>query len=150
MLEELTKFFSILLLTMLKFIAGPVGGYAAGYTFIKTVLVTVFGMMTSVGLFTYFGTFLREKVLSRFIKNRNKFTKRNRKFVKVWSRYGVIGVAVLTPILLTPIGGTLLLTAFRTPKSMIMIYMTISALFWALVISGLVFLLGDQITERFS
>lgn len=145
MSEELIKFFSIFLLTMLKFIAGPVGGYAAGFSLLTTIAITILGMMSSVTLFTYLGTFLRERVLGKFFKKRNKFTKRNRKFVGIWKKYGVIGVAALTPMLLTPIGGTLLLTSFRTPKSLIMMYMSISAIIWAVVISSTIYLVGEQL-----
>jgi len=145
--EELIKFFSIFLLTMLKFIAGPVGGYAAGFSLLKTIIVTVTGMMTSVTLFTFLGTFLRERVFGKFFKSRKTFTNRNRKFVTIWNKYGQIGVALLTPILLTPIGGTLLLTSFRTPKAIIMIYMSVSAVVWAIVVSGALYLVGDEILK---
>ncbi len=136
---------------MLKFIAGPLGGYAAGFSLITTILVTILGMMLSVVLFTFFGTFLRERIFSRFFKKKNKkFTKRNRKFVAIWKKYGVIGTAFLTPILLTPIGGTLLLTSFRTPKSLIMTYMLVSAVVWSTIISGTIFLLGDELLKYFN
>ena len=147
MSEELIKFFLILLLTMLKFIAGPVGGYAAGFSLFKTISVTVLGMMSGVTLFTFLGTFLRKRVLDKFFKTRKKFTNRNRKFVTIWKKYGVIGVAALTPILLTPIGGTLLLTSFRTPKPLIMIYMSISAVIWAIIISGAIYLGGNEVIK---
>jgi len=143
--EELIKFFSIFLLTMLKFIAGPVGGYAAGFSLLTTIVVTILGMMSSVTLFTYLGTFLRERILDKLFKKRNKFTMRNRKFVTIWRKYGVIGVAALSPVILTPIGGTLLLTSFRTPKSLIMMYMSISAVIWAVVISSTIYLVGEQL-----
>lgn len=145
MAEELVKFFSIFLLTMLKFVAGPVGGYAAGFSLMKTILVTVLGTMSSVTLFTYLGTFLSERIFS---SKRKTFTKRNRRFVTIWKKYGVIGVAALMPILLTPIGGTLLLTSFRTPKTKIMLYMFISTIIWAIAISGAIYLLGDEVFKH--
>ncbi len=146
MVEELVTFFSILLLTMLKFIAGPIGGYAAGYSLVKTITITIVGVMSSVTLFTYLGTYLRERVFSKFFKKSKTFTKRNRKFVTIWKKYGVIGVAILTPILLTPIGGTLLLTSFRTPKTQIMFYMLVSAVFWAVLVSSIIFYAGNEIS----
>ncbi len=145
MIEELITFFSILLLTMFKFIAGPLGGYAAGFPLLKTIIVTVLGVMSSVTLFTYLGTYLRERVLNKIFRNSKTFTKRNRRFVTIWKKYGVIGVAVLTPILLTPIGGTLLLTSFRTPKGQIIFCMLISTVFWAVLISSTIYLVGDEV-----
>src|SRR3989337_674256 len=96
-LKVATVYFSC----MLKFIFGPLGGYAAGFTLVTTILVTVAGMMTVVLLFTFFGNWIREKVIPRFFKKRKKFSQRNRKFVTIWKRYGLIGVAALTPIILT-------------------------------------------------
>ncbi|NJM24298.1 MAG: hypothetical protein HC859_00930 [Bacteroidia bacterium] len=39
---------------MIKFIFGPVGGYAAKLTLTTTILTTVAGMMTVVVAFTFF------------------------------------------------------------------------------------------------
>lgn len=145
MLAETAKLISIVLLTMLKFIFGPTLGYGAGFSYLVTVLVTIAGMMSSVVLFTYLGTYIRENWLNRFFKNKKVFTKRNRKFVSIWKRYGIKGVAFLTPLLLTPIGGTLLLTTYNTPKRMILSYMLVSAIFWSLILSGIVYFAGDTI-----
>lgn len=145
MLVEIAKIISIILLTMLKFIFGPVGGYGAGFPFLLTVIITVIGMMLSVIVFTYLGTFIREKWLSKIFKKRKTFTKRNRQFVAIWKKYGIKGVAFLTPILLTPIGGTLLLTTYHTPKKLVLTYMMISAVVWSFILTALVYYAGDTI-----
>lgn len=139
---ELLKAVSIIFLTMLKFIAGPTLGYAAGFSLLSTILITVVGMMLSVLLFTFLGDFLRKRVFRKFFERRKKFNKSNRRFVTIWKKYGVVGVAVLTPILLTPIGGTILLTSVGTPNQKIIAYMFVSAAFWAVVFSSLIYLLG--------
>ena len=36
----------------------------------------------------------------------------NRRKVTLWRKYGIIGVALFTPLFLTPIGGTLVANAF--------------------------------------
>jgi membrane protein DedA with SNARE-associated domain len=143
MLAETAKIISIVFLTMLKFIFGPTLGYGAGFPFIITVFITIAGMMASVFLFTYLGTYISENWLNRFFKNKKTFTKRNRKFITIWKKYGIKGVAFLTPIVLTPIGGTLLLTTYHTPRKMIIIYMLISAICWSLILSGIVYFAGD-------
>lgn len=142
--EEVFKILSIVFLSMLKFIFGPTLGYAAGFPLWATVTITVVGMMISVILFTYIGDFLRNVLLKNFFKKRRRFSKRNRKFVTVWKKYGILGVAFLTPLLFTPIGGTILLTSFGTKSGKILINMLISALFWAWVISSLIYFLGAE------
>ena len=145
MLAEIAKIISIIFLTMLKFIFGPTLGYGAGFNFIVTIIITIIGMMASVFLFTYLGTYIRENWLSKIFRNKKVFTKRNRKFVSIWKKYGTKGVAFLTPVILTPIGGTLLLTTYHTPKKLIIMYMLISAIFWSIILSGIVYFAGDTV-----
>lgn len=149
MLAEILKVVSILLLTMLKFIAGPTLGYAAGFSFLGSVVVTVAGMMMSVMLFTFLGKMLKETVLKRFFAKKKKFTPRTRKFVTIWKKYGLPGVAFLTPLILTPIGGTILLTTFGSPKNKIVISMFLSAIFWALFFCGIIYYFGPSVLPSF-
>lgn len=142
-LKVATVYFS----SMLKFIFGPLGGYAAGFTLITTILVTVAGMMTVVFIFTFFGNWIREKVIVRFFKKRNKFSQSNRRFVTIWKRYGLIGVAALTPIILTPIGGTLLAVSSGSPKEKIIFYMFISASAWSIIFSSALYFFGAEILK---
>jgi len=143
------KFLSIVLLTMLKFIAGPTLGYASGFSLFMTILMTVTGMMCSVVLFTFLGKLLKEKVLDRIFVRRKKFTSRNRRFIRVWKKFGLTGVAFLTPIIFTPIGGTLLLTSFGSPRRKILLSMLLSAIFWAVVFSTVIHFFGDQVLPEF-
>ena len=132
MWEEILKAIPVYFSSMLKFILGPIGGFAAGLNLVTTILTTVFGMMTVVFLFTYFGDWLKANVLSRFRKKGKKSEDRkNSRFNNIWKRYGLLGVALLTPIILTPIGGTLLAVSSGSPKEKIIFYMFISAAAWS-------------------
>src|SRR5438128_2054564 len=122
MWEEILRAIPVYLGTMLKFIVGPVGGYTAGLNLLTTILSTVFGMMTVVFVVTYSGAWLKAKVLSRFSGKPNKFSVNNRRFVNIWKKYGLAGVALLTPVILTPIGGTLLAISSGSPKDKIIFY----------------------------
>lgn len=147
MLEQTVKIISIVFLTMFKFIFGPVGGYAAGLPLIVTITITVVGMMLSVFLFTFLGKLIKEKLLNRILGSRKQFSKRTRRFVTIWRKYGVAGIAFLTPLILTPIGGTLILTSYNTPKNKIIVYMLASAIAWAIIFSLLIYVLGDKAIE---
>ena len=147
MWETILKVASVYFSSMLKFIFGPLGGYAAGLPLIITILVTVAGMMTVVLLFTFFGNWIREKITARFFKKRNRFSKSNRRFVTIWKKYGLIGVAALTPIILTPIGGTLLAVSSGSPKDKIIFYMFISASVWSILFSGSLYFFGNQVLQ---
>jgi membrane protein DedA with SNARE-associated domain len=144
MWEELLKAIPVYFLSMVKFILGPITGYAGGLNLVTTVLATVAGMMTVVLLFTFFGEFMRAKVLNRFGNRAKNFSERNRKFVKFWKKYGIVGVAALTPLVLTPIGGTVLAVSFGAPRNKLIFYMFISAAIWALIFTIALYFIGDE------
>jgi membrane protein DedA with SNARE-associated domain len=149
MWEEILKAIPIYFFCMLKFILGPVGGYAAGLNLVTTILTTVFGMMTVVFLVTYSGNWLREKVFSRFIKKKNRSAAGNHSIANIWKKYGLPGVALLTPIILTPIGGTLLAVSSGSPKEKIIFYMFISAAIWSVIFSMGIYFFGNEILPDF-
>lgn len=133
--DSLITLFGIYFISLFKFIAGPVLGSAAGYSPIEIIIVTVLGMMSSVALFTFLGSKLKRAYQSKFGKPKKVFTKKSRQVVSIWSKYGELGIAFFTPLLLTPIGGTLILVSFGTKKRKIFSYMLLSALFWAVILS---------------
>ncbi len=131
MVEYIITFFGIYLMTLFKFIAGPVLGSVAGYSLLEIMLVTVSGMMSSVVVFTFLGEWLKRQWDMRFNRKRLVFSKKNRRIVRVWQKSGAAGVAFLTPLLLTPIGGTLVMTSFGVHRKIILSYMLISSIWWS-------------------
>lgn len=133
--------------TMLKFIFGPIGGYLAKLTYLETVLLTIGGMMTAVVIFTFLGKQIKTWLASLRRKNKPKhlFTPKNRKKVKIWRKYGILGVAFLTPLLLTPIGGTLTAVSFGEKPSKILFYMLVSAVFFSFLFTGAIYIFGNTL-----
>lgn len=131
------KYFTVYFLSGLKFIFGPTFGVAYELPLIATILLTAFGMMTTVYLFTFFGSDIR-KLARRFRKEPKVFSKRNRRFVKIWRKFGLEGVCLLTPLVLTPPGGGLLANLLGTDKKKLLKWMWISALGWSTIISTIV------------
>ena len=128
MIEEILKYLSVYALSGFKFIFGPTLGASYGFSLVVSALLTACGMMTTVYIFTYFGEHLRG-LLNRFKKkDRKVFTKRNRQFVRIWGKYGVKGIALVTPLLLMPIGGAILVNALGGKRREIILWMWISAL----------------------
>jgi flagellar biosynthesis protein FlhB len=139
-LEELLTYLTIYASSTIKFIFGPSIGVASQANWILTSICTAMGMMTSVVVFSFFGNQIRGLVKLIFNQEKKKvFTKRNRQFVRIWKSYGVVGVAFFTPLLLTPIGGTILANAFGCSRSDIFKYMMISSLFWSFVITYILY-----------
>lgn len=124
-------FLGIYIMALFKFISGPVLGYWAGYSLLEIMLVTVSGMMSSVFIFTFLGQWLKSQWDKRIKSKRVVFSKRNRRIVKIWQKSGAAGVAFLTPLLLSPIGGTLVMTAFGVDRRTIISYMLMSSIWWS-------------------
>lgn len=138
---------TIYVLCMFKIIFGPTMGYAAGLSPLLTVLITVAGMMTTVLIFTFFGKIIREKILGRFIKPKKVFTKKNRRFVKIWRKYGELGVAFLTPILLSPPGGSIIAMALGGSRKKTIGYMFLWSVVWSTVITYTFYYSGDALRD---
>lgn len=133
MTEYILKFFTIYFLTLFKFVAGPVLGHAAGYSLLEIMLVTVSGMMSSVLMFTYLGVWIKREWRLRMRKKNVLFSRKTRRLVGIWQKFGAGGVAFLTPLLLSPIGGTVVMTTFGVKKKIIISYMLVSALWWSFI-----------------
>ncbi|MEB2774970.1 hypothetical protein SYJ56_06615 [Algoriphagus sp. D3-2-R+10] len=135
-MENILTLLGIYFLCWFKFLAGPILGSAAGYSVLQNVLVTIAGMMTSVIIFTLIGSKIKSLFTRKFpSKPKLVFSKKNRRLVQLWKKYGEIGIAFFTPLLFTPIGGTLIMVSFGVKKRHIYFHMLWSACLWAVVIS---------------
>jgi len=140
---EILKYISVFLLSMVKFFGGPLAGVSMGLSFGATLALTVAGMMTSVFIFSGIGSFF-SKWYAQQQRQKQKpiFTKKNRRLVRVWQRFGMGGIAFLTPIILTPIIGTVVATVLGAPQRHILVHMLWSALFWGVTLTFLVSQVG--------
>lgn len=128
------KYFTVFFLSGLKFIFGPAFGVANDLPLIPVIILTALGMMATIYLFTFFGTELRNFAM-RFKKNPKIFNKKSRRFVRIWRTFGLEGVCLLTPLILTPPGGGLLANLLGTNKKKLIKWMWISALGWSTVLT---------------
>lgn len=171
-MSEIVKIVLIILLSSVKFVAGPPFAYfddRYDFTFFETVLYCVIGGMLGVWVFTFFSIeiqlivnwvkrhakrivkkpqfFSKPKatddsveVVYDFVDSTEKkkvFSKRSRKFVKIWKKYGLFGVAFLTPVIISIPIGTVVANAFEDNKKKIFVYMFFSILFWSLLLTSI-------------
>jgi hypothetical protein len=133
MWDLLYKYLIVFGSSMFKFFVGIAIGTGFKLPFIITGSLAVLGMMASVILFTsLLGKYFHKWILSTFYKNRKLFTKQNRKKITLWKKFGLVGVAFLTPVVFTPIGGAMIANGFGESKERIFVFMFVSAVFWAL------------------
>jgi hypothetical protein len=150
MLAQLAKYVAVYLISMIKFIGGPLSGVASGLTWVETFIFTVLGMMTTVAVLTLIGNNARKRLFSKINRNKKKklFTPKNRRLVRMWRRYGLKGVAFLTPVFFSPIVGTVMAISFGEPAKRIFFYMLGSALFWGVIFSLFINELNTLIFQR--
>jgi len=113
------------------------------FTFLETILWTNVGGILGI----YFFAFLSEKLIAWWnrtfrkkrsspgYRNRDKkiFTRRNRRIIRIKQRYGLLGIAVTTPFLLSiPLGTFLVVRYYRTRKIKFT-YLIASNLVWSVI-----------------
>lgn len=138
MWAEILKALTVYLSSMFKFFLGPIGGKAVGLHWLTTMVVTIAGMMTVVIAFTFFGDFIRNRIINRFRKKKTEETTEPSRSGIV-KRFGVAGVAFLTPPLFMPIGGSLIAISLTSNRQKIIFYMLMSAIFWSVAVTCAVY-----------
>lgn len=139
MTEIFFQYFLVYISSTLKIILGMVLGTSFGFSVFITASLTILGMMTSVYVITFFGNWIRVIRQKYFIKKDRKiFTKESRRNVRIWQKYGVPGIAVLTPIIFMPIGGAILANAFGGKREDIIKWMWISCICWTYPLTWMV------------
>lgn len=102
-----------------------------GLHFWPTWALTVAGMMTSVFIFSGVGrAWMQHRQKQRRLRRAPIFSRRSRSIIKVFRTFGMGGIAFLTPVLLSPIGGTVIATLLGVPRHRILLHMLWSAVFW--------------------
>jgi hypothetical protein len=137
-LPHFAKYASVFLLSMVKFFGGPLAGVSLGLNFMQTLGLTVAGMMTTVVVVSGVGRmWALHQRQRREDKGKPLFSKRSRRIVGIFRRFGMPGIAFLTPVLFSPIGGTVIATQLHVPRWRIVLHMLWSAVFWGSVLTTL-------------
>ena len=134
-------YISAALASGVKFMIGVGMCIAKGVGFWEQVICTMLGGILGIIVFTYFGGFIREK----FRKKNTVPKPHNHWTITLWKKYGLIGTAFLTPPVISPPFGTALALAFNTPKTKIIITMSLSMVFWSFICA----VAGNQIMQLF-
>jgi hypothetical protein len=114
----------------------PVAIIAMKISFAETMLYTNLGGVMGVIVFTYFSRFiiyLGNKILPKKTQKRPKlFNKRNRLIVNIKVKYGLHGIVVLSPILLSIPIGSFLIAKYYGAKPINLMYQVAGQIVWSL------------------
>lgn len=144
MWEKAAQYSTVIVASMVKYAAGPISAEVFHLSIWETIILMIIGMMLTVILLTtllgdIFYTLLKKTVF----KNNKVFSEKTRRIVRISHKWGLIGIAFLTPVLFSPIGGTLIAISFGEHKKRIIGYMFVSAVFWAPVTALLLHVIID-------
>ncbi|HEY1040427.1 MAG TPA: hypothetical protein VGF30_13520 [Bacteroidia bacterium] len=132
----------------------PAAVFAFRFSFLEALLICSSGGITGTIVFSYLiggimkgVNILMDKYFPGRNKNKKVFTKTNRFIIRA-KRVGIIGIAAISPLLLSiPLGVFLALRFFDDRKKTI-IWMSVSVVFWTVVLY-LVFHFFSSTFERF-
>ena len=97
---DFAKYFSVALASAIKFVGGPITGAALRLSWWETALFTIVGMMSAVTIVSLVGREIQRRVRARSSTQVKLFSRRTRLAVSVWRRFGLWGIACLTPLFL--------------------------------------------------
>lgn len=146
-MPSLVKIVNVFLLATVKYFYTPIYAFIIGLDFFETIVTLIAGGIFGFFVFYYLSNMLilsarilkpsvikytPEGILNRMRiwkqkraikrKNRKKFSKRNKMIVKARSNYGMWGICLLTPVLLSiPLGAFLLRKYYHHRKGAILI-----------------------------
>jgi len=141
--EDIWQIILVWLLSTVKFVFGAVPlALGFGFSFFKTVVVTSTGGFVGVVVFVNLSAWTIKKVKNvaekRAVKKAPKkiFTRRNKIIVQVKRKFGLPGIALLTPLLLSIPLGCFLAVRYFEDKQRVTVYMFSSILFWSVAIAS--------------
>ncbi len=156
-MEQLLKLLSLAFVSSLKFAASPFAALGYDLNYIQTFLTTTAGGIFGVLFFFYGSKYIVQWIAVYknhlfFLFGMNKktledellperkriFTWKNKMIVLTVRRFGLVGIALLTPTLLSiPVGTLIAARYFRSPRRVVG-YLCASVVLWSLILSSAV------------
>lgn len=120
------------------------------FNFLKVFVVTVASGCFSNVIFTFFSAALLKwwdayKEKKKLFSNKKIFTKTNRRIISVKNRFGLRGLAFITPIFPGIPVGAFLAERFYKDKFKVIMYLNISVAFWSVCIYFLFYFFGQNV-----
>lgn len=123
--------------------------FSYNFSFWESVLLATGGGMLGVFFFSYFGDAMRT-IWHRFYPpkpvTKTVINKRRRFIVRIRQKYGLAGIALLTPFILTVPVGVLIAGTFYKNKLQVFSYMFASFTFWSFLLCSLYHYIGIDFT----
>ena len=143
----LLKILEVALIASVKFLLAPFEAERYGFNFKDSFLITTGGGIAGIIAFTFIGhaiTYSWKKLKGLFkkksaleVKSKRKFTSSNKLIVRIKMRYGLIGLIITTPSVISIPVGTIVIHHFYRKKVRNVLLLTVSLLVWSVILNGL-------------
>ena len=141
------KIFEIVLIASVKFAFAPFEAERQGFNFREAFLITTSGGFFGILAFTFVGEVIAyawrktilffEKPLHMQEKPKKKFTWLRKFTIKTKMRFGLPGIVITTPLIISIPLGTFMAHRFYRKKGRNILLLMLSVVFWALIINGI-------------
>jgi len=125
------------------------------YNYVWALLASCTGSVFGTIVFTYLSAGLLnwwDKIKNKWSLSKSpkkNFTKQNRRIISIKLRFGLLGIAVLTPIFLSIPIGAFLAERFYKDKKKVIIYLSISAIVWSTFLYFIYLFFYDKFQTHF-
>jgi hypothetical protein len=120
-------------------------GIALGQPIVAVVLTAALSYACGVGLIVLVGQPVREWILKRF--GGKSAGDPNSRIRRVWDRYGLIGLALIAPLITGAQIGAIIGMSLNAPPRRLFVLMSLGGLLWA-IIFGVLISLGMAAVQR--
>lgn len=135
-MSHLGSYITVTALCAVKYMIGVASGLATDFSFIELFLCYFIGGSLGMIAYTLFGNQIMNWWKSRKSQNSNNPSKNEPKEdwkIKIWNKFGLMGIAIITPPILSQPVGTAISLGFGTPAHKVIFAMCFSILIWSLI-----------------
>lgn len=155
-MAELLKILSVFFACTVFFgkLGMPTAMVLFNYSFLKVFIVTSLGGITGSVVFTNLSAaalkwYHNYRAKRGLIHRKKIFTPFNRRMIRAKQRFGLAGIAFITPLLLSTPLGAFLAEKFFKDKKKIILYLSISVVFWSVTLYFIILLFHDSLKGWF-
>ena len=150
---EVLKILEVALIAGLKFLFSPFEAERQGFTYMESLIIITVGGLIGIFVFTYLRDVLIFGWKNLVLKVRHLFGKqeldiehtvfswKSRLIIKVKWRFGILGLAMLTPTIMSIPIGTFIVNHFYRDKKRTLFYLTIAIIVWAFILNTVAYTL---------
>jgi len=184
MQESFWKYLSVIIISTVKFVGGPITGVKLGLNLVEISVLTALGALVTVAIITFIGDTYRKDFIAFFILIRvnilifllwiaqklnlftnekidhfeqliekkrkpNIFSKRIRTSIKIYRKFGILGISILTPIIFSPPVGAIIAVSFNIPPRKILVNMGIAFLIISFPTTLVIIQFADILEQSF-